>query len=147
MIEYKFWDKIKVWERECRYISKDYDEKSFKECFSGKPIKEIKPIEFMSGITDASKIQLMHHIDTAKLIGKSTQEEKAYIIGINKNSKLMSLPSALKFASTLEISQDKNQPMQSKTKIWIIISLLFSLRQILCKYVMGGPKYYKNCVY
>lgn len=67
------------------FISKDYDEESFKECFSGRPIKEIKPIYFMNGITDASKIQLMHHIDTAKLIGKSTQEEKAYIIGENNN--------------------------------------------------------------
>ena len=27
----------------------------------------------------------MHHIDKANLISKSTQEEKAYIIGINKN--------------------------------------------------------------
>ena len=56
----------------------------------------------------------------------------------------MSLPSALKLASTLEISQDKNQPMHNKTKIWIIISLLFSLCQILCKYVIGGPKYKKT---
>ena len=67
------------------FISKDYNEESIKDCFSGKPIKEIKPIEFINGIHNSTKAQLMHHIDKANLISKSTQEEKAYIIGINKN--------------------------------------------------------------
>jgi hypothetical protein len=67
------------------FISKDYNDESIKDCFSGKPIKDIKPIEFINGIPNSTKAQLMHHIDRANLIYKSTQEEKAYIIGINKN--------------------------------------------------------------
>ena len=50
-------------------------EESIKDCFSGKPIKEIKPIEFINGIHNSTKVQLMHHIYKANLISKSTQEE------------------------------------------------------------------------
>ena len=68
-----------------KFVSNEYDDEEIKNCFSGKPINEVRPIVFTKGIEESTKVQLMHHIDMANLIDKRTQEEKAYIIGVKKD--------------------------------------------------------------
>lgn len=66
------------------YIEEDYKLTDFKNCFIGKPIKEINPIQFTNELPETSKIYLFGELWNQKII-IGTQIQVANLLSIEYN--------------------------------------------------------------